>query len=108
MITTSYGTWCNRVDPYSLSVEQSVVEALGDYADDYDVEAIAADWRRAINEALPPGVSLVGNEFIGPAYPEANAFDGYPHDEYSVDIRAIVESVDFWSIAARHEIDAES
>jgi len=104
MITTSYGTWCTRVDPYSLSVEQSVVEALGDFADEYDVEAIADDYRQAINQALPPGVSLVGNEFIGPAQPSPDQFDGYPHDEYSVDIRAIVDSVDFWAIAARHEI----
>ena len=104
MITTSYGTWCSRVDAYALTVEQSVVESLGDFADEYDVEALADDYRQAINEALPPGVSLVGDEFIGPAYPEPGQFDGYPHDQYSVDIKSIVDSVDFWSIAARHEI----
>ena len=104
MITTSYGTWCSRVDPYALTVEQSVVEILDDFSDEYDVEGLADAWRQAINEALPPGVSLCGDEFIGPASPEPNQFDGYPHDEYSVDIKSIVDSVDFWEIAARYEI----
>ena len=51
--TTSYGTWNNRVDPRALTVEQTIYETLGGYADEYDIDAIAADYRAAINEALP-------------------------------------------------------
>jgi hypothetical protein len=102
--TTIYGTWTTRVEPYSATFSTSVYEALGDYADECDIDAIEADYRNAINEALPDGVSLCGSEFIGPAYAD---FDGYPTDEYGrLDIRAIVESVDFWEIVAKHDTSA--
>jgi hypothetical protein len=103
--TTSYGTWNDRVEPHSANFSTSVYEALGDFADDYDTDAIEADYRNAINEALPDGVSLCGDEFIGPAY-DAD-FDGYPTDEYGrLDIRTIVESVDFWEIVSKHDTSA--
>ena len=108
MITTSYGTWTSRVDPYSLSVEQTVREALGDYADQYDVDAIAADYRQAINQALPEGVSLCGDEFIGPYHSDDATWGPELETEGRLNIRVIVESVDFWGIVAKHEITAES
>lgn len=102
--TTSYGTWNNRVEHFALTVEQTVVEALGDYAHEYDVEAIARDYRDAINKALPQGVTLAGDEFIGPHHPNPREFEGYPVDDRGVlDIKAIVDTVDFWEIANRHE-----
>ncbi|MDQ0842383.1 hypothetical protein [Streptomyces sp. V1I6] len=111
--TTSYGTWYNHQGG-ELNIETSVVVALGDYADDHDVDAIAADWSKAINEALPPNVALTGDEFIGPAYAKDQEFDGYPMEdvpaslegevEGALDIKAIVESVDFWAIAERHQL----
>lgn len=105
--TTSYGTWTNRCEPYAAGFAQSVRESLGDYADDYDLdgpEGLTRAYRDAINEALPPGVSLCGDEFIGPWKAADDAFDGYPlTDLGGLDIKAIVEDVDFWAIAARHE-----
>ena len=103
--TTDYGTWCTQVEPYSTSLEQTVAEALGDYVDDYDLDAIANDYSRAINEALPPHMALTGDQFIGPAYEKDQEFDGYPTDEDgNLDIKAVVEGIDFWEIAARHEL----
>jgi hypothetical protein len=102
--TTSYGTWNNRVEPYAATFEQSVYEALGDYADNFDLDALTADYKAAINDALPSSVSLCGDEFIGPYYEADADFTGYPHDEEGrLDIKAIVETVDFWTIAARHD-----
>ncbi|WP_405149414.1 hypothetical protein OG589_14440 [Sphaerisporangium sp. NBC_01403] len=105
--TTTFGTWNNRVQDGELTVEQSVYVALGDYADDYDLDAVAADYRAAINDALPSSVSLCGDEFIGPYYAEDRDFDGYPTDEDDrLDIKAIVEGIDFWAIAAEHDTTA--
>ncbi|MGI5273145.1 hypothetical protein ACQEUU_37650 [Nonomuraea sp. CA-218870] len=102
--TTSYGTWNNRVEAYSLTVEQTVVEALGEFASEYDTDAIATDYRAAINEALPEGISLSGDEFYGPYYRDEVNLDGYPTDEDDrLDFKAIVEGIDFWEIAAKHE-----
>jgi len=105
IVTTSYGTWANRVDPRALTVEQTIYETLGGYAGDYDIDAIAADYRDAINMALPEGVVLAGDEFIGPYYakdatwgPELKDKDG------RLDIKAIVDGVDLWAIVAKHEI----
>lgn len=105
--TTYYGTWNDRVEPHSANFSTSVYTALGDFADDYDIDAIEADYRAAINDALPDGVSLCGDEFIGPAHDADCDFDGYPTDEYGrLDIKAIVESVDFWAIVAKHDTSA--
>lgn len=104
MTTTSYGTWNNRVEPYALTVEQTVIEAIGDHAEDFDLDAIAADYRDAINDALPDGVSLNGDEFYGPYSRDDANFDGYALDEDDrLDIKAIVDGIDFWEIAAKHE-----
>lgn len=106
MVTTSYGTWNNKVDRYRLTVEQSVVEAFGaEGTDGFDLPAIVADYRAAINEALPQGVTLVGDEFIGPYRPEPDAFAGYPvDDDGGLDIKAIVDDIDLWAIIEKHDI----
>lgn len=102
--TTSYGTWNNQVERYSANLATTVVESLGDYGDEYDVNALTADYRDAINTALPASVTLAGDEFIGPHQPDANEWDGYPTDEHGqLDIKAIVDDVDFWEIARKHE-----
>lgn len=112
--TTSYGTWNNHINDLSDGLAADVVEALGDYATDYDVDAIAADWRAAINAALPDKVTLADDEFIGPAYDQDKDWTGYPVQDApasledqldgDLDIKAIVDGVDFWEIAARHEL----
>lgn len=103
--TTSYGTWNNRVEQYSANFETSVIEAFGgEGPDGFDVDAIVADYRDAINDALPASVSLRGSEFIGPYESEDWAAAGYPTDEYDrLDIGAIVSTIDFWEIAAKHD-----
>lgn len=104
MITTSYGTWCTKVDDLALTVEQTIAETLGD-ADEYDIDAIAADYRTAINKALPEGVTLAGNDFYGPYYTEDATWGPELEDEDGrLDIKAIVLGVDLWAIAAKHEI----
>lgn len=109
MTTTSYGTWNNKVDRHCLTVEQSVVEAFGtESTDGFDVDAITADYREAINTALPPRVHLIGDEFTGPARPDEDEYAGYPvDDDGNLDIRAIVDGIDLWSIIERHATDED-
>lgn len=104
--TTSYGTWVTRVDQYALNLETTVLKALGSYGgDDYDIEAINIAYHHAINAALPDGVSLAGDEFIGPAYAADHDFDGYPtDDDGNLDIGTIVEGVELWPIIEQHEL----
>lgn len=87
--TTSYGSWqvgsCVRV-------EDTVAESLGEFAGDYDVDAIASAFRAAINATLPDGVSLHGNEFYGPYY-----------DRPDCNLGEIIESIDLGEIADRHD-----
>lgn len=97
MTTTSYGSWASVTQTEGITLEAGVSEALGDFADDYDIEAVCAGYRAAINEGLPAGVVLAGNEFYGPAYPQDQDWDG------ELAIKAIVEDVGFWEIAARYD-----
>ncbi len=102
--TTSYGTWNNRVEEFAATFETTVLEALGDAADDYDFDGLVHAYREAINEALPAGVSLNGSEFYGPAYAEDRDFDGFDLDEDGrLDIKAIVDGIDFWELAAKYD-----
>lgn len=100
MITTSYGTFIGNVaDPGGAgSMRDYITTALGDYADDYDIDAITADYRDAINEHLAPhGITLAGDEFYGP----------YPRIENAAKVIAdAIEDVDFWEIVARHDTTA--
>lgn len=93
--TTSYGTWYNH--NRELTVTAGIVNALGDYGNEYDIDAIEAEYREAIDAVLPERVVLVGDEFIGPAYADDKTWDG------DLDITALIESVDFWAIAEKHE-----
>lgn len=111
--TTSYGTWCNQVSPYSTSPDADVL----DYINGGDVEwrelleasgaleDIQREYRNAIDEALPPSVSLCGDEFIGPYEPDGDEWDGYPTDEYGgLDIKACLEDIDLESIIDRNDV----
>ncbi|MEV0732338.1 hypothetical protein [Polymorphospora sp. NPDC050346] len=105
--TTTYGNWTTVVDRFSAGFEHGITEALGDHGGDFDIAAIAADYHQAINEALPPGVTLNGDEFYGPAHAADQQFAGYPHNEHGeLDIKAIIDSIDFWAIVAKHDPDA--
>lgn len=101
--TTGYGSWYN-VQGHELTVASTVSTSLGDYPDDYNADAIEDEYRAAIQAALPEGVWLTGEEFIGPYHDADKNFDGYPADDYGdLDLKAIVESVDLMEIVERHE-----
>jgi len=97
MTTTSYGTFVGNVaDPGPAgNMRDYVTTALGDYAGSFDVDAIVADYRDAINERLADeGITLAGDEFYGP----------HPGPENVAEIVAdAIESVDFWKIVERHD-----
>src|SRR5690606_10743474 len=98
--TTSYGP-INTMVPDAgtvTSLHDYVASALGDYADDYDIDAIVDEYRDAINERLADqGITLAGDEFYGP----------YPRIENAGEtIADAIEDVDFWAIVARHDTTA--
>ena len=85
-------------------LEDAIAAYVGDYADHFNRDALAAAYRAAINAALPPGVTLNGNDFYGPAYTADHDFDGYPEaDDGQLDIRAMIESIDFAELAQQHD-----
>lgn len=98
--TTGYGSWHYNVRAAGLTLEQAVTDALDQWdLDDNTLDTIIGEYRAAINQALPAGVQLCGNEFYGPAYDQDCSFSGYHLDENGrLDIDAIVDNVDFWTI----------
>ncbi|MGW9371217.1 hypothetical protein ACWGVR_14540 [Streptomyces xanthophaeus] len=107
--TTDYGTWCNLVNGSETSPETSLNDYLGaEDPDGYDMESIHLAYREAIDAALPPSISLCGDIFIGPAFPDDGEFDGYPADEVTgeLDIKAIIEGIglDLGDLFERHEL----
>ena len=111
--TTTLGSWVNHTT-YNLTVEDSVatyisggdrewrerVEASGAF------ERMVSDYRDEINAALPPGVFLTGDEFIGPYYEADQEFvaSDYPcTDEGDVDIAEIINGIDLAAIVERHD-----
>jgi hypothetical protein len=94
--TTSYGTWVTEGDTNALDVAQTIRAALGGYAGDYDLAAIEAEYRAAIDAALPEGMTLAGDEFLGPV------------PVIEVDIAACVDGVDLWAIIERHDKVADT
>jgi hypothetical protein len=92
---TSYGTCLQHTGDQSVRV--AIEYALADHAGDFDMPAIEAEYRAALAELLPEGVTLNGDEFYGP-YP-------MPEDA-DVAIRAAVEELKgdrFWALVARHD-----
>lgn len=112
--TTSYGTWSNKVDTYSSGPDGDVMEYISSGGSDWytrlresgAIERIKAEYREAIEKALPPDISLCGNEFIGPARPEEGEFDGYPTNGFgALDFKAMIGNVDLDSIVERNDPD---
>lgn len=111
--TTTYGSWVN-ITSDSLTVEETIANyvsgADSDWRERFEstgaAERVATDYRQAIQDALPAGIFLAGNEFIGPYYEADQEFDAadYPrNDEDEIDLTAIVESVDLAPIVERHD-----
>jgi hypothetical protein len=98
-----YGTWNNTIDNYRLTVEQCVGDSLDGWPG-IDADKVTAAYRASINNALPDRVSLQGDEFYGPAYPDEDEWQGYPlDDEGELDIAAIVAGIDFWAIVEQFD-----
>ncbi|MBT2467876.1 hypothetical protein J7E97_08305 [Streptomyces sp. ISL-66] len=106
--TTSYGTWTTKVSSYESSPEDGIHAFLnGNDPDEYDMDSIFRAYREAIDAVLPPGVSLCGNEFIGPSEPAAGEFDGYPMTEFGdLDFHTIIEDadIDLGDLFERYEL----
>ncbi|MEV8032298.1 hypothetical protein [Streptomyces sp. NPDC086182] len=110
--TTSYGTWCNQVSPYSTSPDADVLDYINGGDNDWQelleasgaLAVIQSEYRDAINAALPDSVSLCGDEFIGPYEVEDGEFDGYPQTEDGgLDFKALFEDIDLGPIVERNE-----
>lgn len=103
--TTSYGTWAN-VYGGPITIKDEIDEALDDCVDEYAAsDVIALAYENAINQALPPGADLIGDEFYGPAFPEPGEFDAYPCDsDGELDLVTIVQSVDLWKVIDQHAL----
>lgn len=97
--TTDYGTWANHNDGSTLTIEDTVAEILGDYASEYDIDAIVAEYRQAVDAMLPVGVTLHGNDFYGPYPVDMTAYNA---------IRGAIRAADFWAIAERHDHGARA
>lgn len=114
MTTTIYGTWCSLVNGTSDSPESDVLAYISGGDADWRerleqsgaLEQIGREFRQAIDDALPDGVSLCGREFLGPAYAQGSDFEGYPlTDDGRLDFAAIIEGVDLAPIVERNDPD---
>lgn len=111
--TTDYGSWNTSGDKGRDTVESTVegfisggdsewrerLEATGTF------KRMVSAYRDAINEALPDGVTLSGNDFYGPYDKRNEPFDGYPaHEDGGLDIKAIVDEIDLGKIVEKHDL----
>jgi hypothetical protein len=107
--TTDFGSWTNHGDRYELTVESTVLNFIGGGDSDWRervetsgaFDRMVSDYRDAIQAALPEGVFLTGNEFIGPYSADDYTWDG------ELDIHAIVESIDLGAIVDANDPDTQ-
>ena len=108
MITTSYGSWNNHTH-YNTSPSADILDFVlgGDsdwvqrMQDSGALDAIETEWRAAIQAALPEGVTLAGDEFIGPH----SSDPAYTEAIRESDFRAIIDGIDLGAIVERHDVD---
>jgi hypothetical protein len=106
--TTSYGTWVNHGDTTNLTVEATVADAIAGGDADWRervestgaFDSMVTAYRDAINDALPEGVFLTGDEFIGPYFTTDCDFD---RDE--LNLAEIIEGVDLFAIVEKFDPD---
>lgn len=112
--TTSYGTWVNHGDHYTVSLEATLTDYINGGDDDWRERVentgaftrMATAYRGQINDALPGDVALCGDEFIGPWQPADDEFEGYPTDEDgALDIAACIEDIDLQAIVEQYDPD---
>lgn len=113
--TRVYGSWSARVSTYSTGPDADVDSIVTGGPPEWRellatsgaLAQMKAEYRNAINAALPGDIALCGDEFVGPAHPEPGEFDGYPLDENGgLDFAAIVAEIEVSEIVERHDPDA--
>ena len=108
-VTTSYGSWNNHAGGANTNLEGDIADYINGGDADWRhrveesgaFEEMADAYRDAINNALPEGVTLAGDEFYGPYYEADHTWDG------DLDIADIIESVDLGAIVETHDPDNE-
>jgi len=74
----------------------------GDYAGDYDLDAIEADYTQAIQATLPASWQLAGDTIFGDVDDTGTLID--PADEATLtEISAAIDAIDLGAIFATHE-----
>jgi hypothetical protein len=109
MITTGYGSWYNHTGN-NTSPEGDIADYMNGAGADWwkrmeeagAIDAIAADYRTAVDAALPDGISLSGDEFLGLHQADPN----YTDEIGDFDIRAAIEAIDLEPIVRKHDVDA--
>lgn len=109
MITTEFGSWANHGDEWNVSVEASIADAINGGDNDWQermetsgaLDRIASDYRDAVNDALPYGIWLTGNEFIGLHQSDPDCTD----EILEFDISAAVKEIDLMEIIQKHDVD---
>jgi len=103
---TVYGTWAtytrDALTP-EATLEDALINAESEWRERIEetgaFEKMAEDYRDAINNALPDGVTLSGEQFYGPAY-----IKDYTWQE-ELDIAEIINSIDVQKIIDTHDPD---
>lgn len=106
--STVYGTWVNysgdALTP-EATLEDALINAEAEWRERLDetgaFEAMADAYRDAINNALPEGVNLVGEQFYGPFEP-ATSTEGTESFE---SITEALDSIDLQKIIDDHDTD---
>lgn len=106
--TTSFGSWYNHTG-YNTSPEADIQDAISggdtDWHERMDaagkLDAIASDYRDAVQAALPDGIWLTGDEFIGLHDSDPN----YTDEIAEFDISAAIEAIDLNAIVEKHDVD---
>lgn len=107
-VTTSYGSWYNHTGS-NLTPSADIQDVMGGADSDWlqrmedsgAIDDIERDWREAINEALPEGITLAGEEFYGPHDSDPD----YTDEIQDCDIREIINAIDLQDIIERHDVD---
>jgi hypothetical protein len=89
MTTTLYSTWVRVFNNSSTSPADDIANYAGDFAGDFDLEAITTEYKNAIEELLDGSMVLVGDEFI------ADVADPEIPDNWAELLRYALESDEF-------------
>ncbi|MFD3516258.1 hypothetical protein [Streptomyces sp. NPDC058657] len=109
MITTGYGSWYNHTGS-NLNPESDIADYMNgggtDWCERMDeagaTKAIADDYRAAVDAALPDGIYLTGDEFLGLHRTDPN----YSDEIGDFDIKGAIAEIDLGPIVQKHDIDA--